>query len=126
MTGLAIGGYDPLAYYTLGKPSVGHGEYEFHWGGAVWRFINSGNMDAFRRHPKVYAPRFAGYDPYAIASGNTAPGQPSIWVRDGDSIFLFHNAANVRLWREDRDALLELAEKKWPELAAALPGSIGE
>lgn len=126
MTGLAIGGYDPLAYYTRGEARTGNGDFELSWGGAVWRFDNSGNMEAFRRHPQVYAPRFAGYDPYVIASGKTTRGQPSIWVRDGDSILLFHSAANRHLWLQDRDALLELAELKWPELADTLPDSIGQ
>lgn len=126
MTGLAIGGHDPLAYYTQAGPRLGRGAFEASWGGAVWRFVNSGNRDAFIRHPRVYAPRFAGYDPYAITKGKTAPGKPSIWVRDGDGILLFHNAANKRLWLESRDALMILAERKWPDLAGALPGSIGQ
>lgn len=126
MTGYAIGGYDPLAYYTHGEPRTGEDAFELSWGGAVWRFTSSGNMDAFKRHPSVYAPRYAGYDPYVIARGKTTPGQPTIWVRDGDGIFLFHNAANRQLWLEDRDALLELAERKWSELADSLPDSIGQ
>lgn len=126
MTGLAIGGYDPLAYYTQGEPEPGSDDHELNWGGVVWRFMNSGNLDAFRRDPEVYAPRFAGYDPYAMAIGRTARGLPSIWVRDGDSVFLFHNAANRHLWLEDRDALLETAERKWLELADTLPRPIGQ
>ena len=125
-TGLAIGGYDPLAYFTKGEPRAGRDGVELTWGGAIWRFLNTGNRDAFKRHPLVYAPRFAGYDAYALTLGRTTPGHPRIWVRHEDRIYLFHNAANRRLWQGDRDKAIEIAEKKWPVLAADIPTSIGE
>lgn len=125
-TGLAIGGYDPLAYFTKGEPRTGRDGVELTWGGAIWRFLNTGNRDAFKRHPLVYSPRFAGYDAYALTQGLTTPGHPQIWARHEDRIYLFHNAANRRLWQGDRDKAIETAEKNWPELAANLPTSIAE
>lgn len=125
-TGLAIGGYDPLAYYTKGEPRIGRDGVELNWGGAIWRFLNTGNRDAFKKHPLAYAPRFAGYDAYALTLGRTTPGHPRIWVRHEDRIYLFHNAANLRLWQGDRDKAIKLAEERWPVLSADLPSSIGE
>ncbi len=125
-TGLALGGYDPLAYFTRGEPRAGSEDQELAWGGAVWRFLNTGNKAAFERHPHVYAPRFAGYDAYAIANGRTTPGHPAIWVNHKNRIYLFHNASNLQLWRENRDALVAQAEKIWPELSSGLTSSQGE
>ena len=65
-TGLAISGFDPVAYFTEGKALFGLPEFELKLDGAVWRFSNEGNRGAFEKHPEVYAPRFAGYDPVAI------------------------------------------------------------
>lgn len=124
-TGLAIGGYDPLAYHTRGAAAAGSKDHELRWGGAVWRFRNSGNRAAFERHPAVYAPRFAGYDPYALAQGRTVRGLPTLWARHGDRVYLFANLGNLRLWEENPEAIIRRAETHWPDLAAELPSSPG-
>jgi len=59
-TGLALGGYDPVAFYTDGKPLPGSPEFELQYGGAVWRFSNVGNREAFAARPDVYMPRALG------------------------------------------------------------------
>jgi hypothetical protein len=76
-TGLAISGFDPVAYFTEGKAIFGRAEIELNLDGAVWRFSNEGNRSAFAGHPEVYAPRFGGYDPgsnwpRAIGAGSSS------------------------------------------------------
>ena len=122
-TGLALGGYDPLAYFTRHAPRRGHEDHELIWRGVVWRFLNSGNRAAFARDPLVYAPRFAGYDPFSVAIGRPAQGHPAIWAIHEDRLFLFHNAANRQSWARDPDGVIARAEGKWPELGRGLPGN---
>src|SRR5271155_1375642 len=62
-SGLAIDGYDPVAFFTDSKPMPGNPDFEYRFGGAVWRFCNVGNRDAFAANPDVYMPQFGGYDP---------------------------------------------------------------
>ena len=76
-TGLAIGGYDPVAFFTDGKPLLGKADIEFAYGGAIWRFRNVGNRDAFAAHPEIYRPQFGGYDPLGVAHGVAVPGNPT-------------------------------------------------
>lgn len=59
--GLALGGYDPVAYHVDAAPRRGMRDQEYTWRGVVFRFVNEGNLGAFKRNPEVYAPRFAGY-----------------------------------------------------------------
>ena len=59
--GLAIKGYDPVAYFKLGKPEKGKSEFEFKWEGAKWRFSNSEHLDLFKTNPEKYAPQYGGY-----------------------------------------------------------------
>lgn len=125
-TGLAIGGFDPISYFTQRQPLRGSEAFEILWGGATWRFLNPGNQAAFQAHPEIYAPQFAGYDPYALAKGLTTRGHPAIWAIHGDRIYLFHHAANRRLWDEDRDAVNRRAAEKWLVLSRDLPSSIGQ
>lgn len=124
-TGLAIGGYDPVAYFTRGAPHRGDAKFEYAWRGAVWRFLNDGNRQAFARDPHVYMPRFAGYDAYAVTAGRTAEGSPSVWAIHGNRLFFFHNAANRRLWSQDPAGAIVRAERIWQRLVRTLPAGYG-
>src|SRR5262245_43101380 len=53
-TGIAISGFDPVAYFTDGAPLVGRAAYEFAYAGTVWRFRNEGNRAAFEADPDIY------------------------------------------------------------------------
>jgi YHS domain-containing protein len=59
--GLAIKGYDPVAYFTLGKPQKGKSDFEYKWKGAAWRFSNAQHLNLFKSNPQKYAPRYGGY-----------------------------------------------------------------
>jgi hypothetical protein len=87
-SGLAISGFDPVAYFTDAKPKIGLPKHELRLDGAVWRFRNEGNRAAFAEHPEVYLPRFGGYDAVAIARGVSVPGHPLFWTITGERLYL--------------------------------------
>lgn len=124
-TGFAIGGYDPVAYHTQKRPMMGREALQHQWGGAAWRFQNSGNRDAFAKHPEAYAPRFAGYDAFALSKGLTLQGQPELWVLHRGRVLLFHNRKNLRLWHANPQAVMVAAEANWQRLGQELPGTSG-
>ena len=121
-TGLAIGGYDPVTYFTNASPRAGRSEHEANWRGTTWRFVNPGNRQAFVRNPDVYAPQFSGYDPYAVAHGRSTRGHPAIWAIRANRLYLFYSPANRQLWLRDADAITARAEQSWRALARTLPG----
>src|SRR5712672_1513926 len=88
-TGLAIGGIDPVAYFTDGVPVAGLPDHEYRYAGAVWRFHNPGNQAAFTANPEVYMPRYGGYDPVAVGRGIAVPGNPLLWTITGQRLYLF-------------------------------------
>lgn len=59
--GLAIKGYDPVAYFTRGEPTKGSEEFEYEWNGAKWRFATREHLEIFREDPEKYAPQYGGY-----------------------------------------------------------------
>ncbi|MCH8238491.1 MAG: hypothetical protein IIB62_00290 [Proteobacteria bacterium] len=122
-TGFAIGGYDPVAYYINKVPTPGREGVEHRWGGAVWKFTNSGNRDAFAKHPEIYAPGFAGYDAHALAKGFTVQGLPVVWAMYRRRVYLFHDGASLQQWRRDREKITAAARANWPGLAKELPGA---
>ena len=119
-SGLAISGFDPVAYFTEGKPKIGRPAMELRLDGAVWRFRNAGDRAAFAEHPEVYAPRFGGYDPVALARGVSVPGHPLFWSVTGERLYLFYSADTRAAFMAERGNIIERATRKWPEVERTL------
>src|SRR5579885_1986663 len=73
-SGLAIDGYDPVAFFTEGKPVAGSADFELRYVNVIWRFSNPGNRAAFAAAPDVYMPQYGGYDPLGVARGLAVAG----------------------------------------------------
>ena len=119
-TGLAIGGYDPVAFFTDGKPMPGSADYELRYGGAIWRFRNVGNRAAFAAKPEVYMPQFGGYDPVGVGRGVAVPGNPNVWLINGERLYLFYDRSRLDKFVADTEHLTTEAERKWPDLRNTL------
>jgi YHS domain-containing protein len=119
-TGLAISGFDPVAYFTDSKPTSGRADLELSQGGVVWRFSNEGNRAEFAAHPDVYTPRFGGYDPVAVSRGTSVPGHPMFWAVVTGRLYLFYSAAAREAFVIDPGRIIETAERKWPEVARTI------
>jgi hypothetical protein len=115
-TGLAIDGFDPVAYFVDGKPRLGRPDFEVRYGGASWRFVNEGNMAAFAADPEVYAPRFGGHDPLAVERGAATPGHPALWVIEEHRLYLFYSEDARDTFANDPDSAIEAAVRHWPEV----------
>ena len=119
-TGLAIDGFDPVAYFIDAAPKAGRGELELRYGGATWRFRNEGNRAAFAADPAVYTPRFGGHDPMAVARGAATPGHPELWLIAEKRLYLFYSAEARAAFERDPGSAIEAAERHWPEVARTL------
>ena len=119
-TGLALSGFDPVAYFTDGKPEFGRPGLELRSNGVVWRFHNQGNRAAFADHPEVYTPQFGGYDPVAIARGISVPGHPLFWALAGERLYLFYSGEARAEFLADPGGVIARAQRKWPEVARTI------
>lgn len=115
-TGLAIDGFDPVAYFVDGEPALGRAEFEFRFAGATWRFRNPGNRAAFAADPEVYMPCFGGHDPIAVARGVATPGHPALWAIVEQKLYLFFNAQARAVFAANPGQAIEAAERHWPEV----------
>jgi YHS domain-containing protein len=118
--GLAIAGFDPVAYFTDQQAVQGKPEVEAREGGAVWRFRNAGNRDYFLARPDVYAPQFGGYDPVDIARGVTVAGNAQVWLVTGRRLYLFSQEDNRQAFTADPARYLAPAQQRWPQLREQL------
>jgi len=114
--GVAIKGYDPVAYFVDQAPTKGSKKIEFEWKGATWRFSSDANRQKFQSDPEKFAPQFGGYCAWAVSQGYTANIDPDAWTIHDDRLYLNYNLDVRKTWLEDRDNLIEVATKNWPEL----------
>ena len=118
--GLAIGGFDPVAFFTDGKPTAGSADFEMRYGGAIWRFCNQGNRAAFAERSDVYVPRYGGYDAIGVARGVAVAGNVNVWMIADERLYLFYDRGRLEKFVGDPDRLSAEAERKWPEVRRAL------
>lgn len=119
-TGLAIGGVDPVAYFTDGRMLAGRADFEVSAEGAVWRFRNAGNRAFFVARPDIYGPQFGGYDPVDVARGVPVAGRPQVWMIAGERLYLFARLESHDAFAADPVAVLDAARRRWPQLRETL------
>ena len=114
-TGFAIGGFDPVGYYTGVTPRLGRDGYEYVWQGVAWRFASEGNLAAFKRDPEVYAPQYGGLDAVALSLHRQTPGNPRIFAVHNSKLYLFYSNRNKDAWLAMSDAERAQAEVAWKQ-----------
>lgn len=119
-SGLAIGGFDPVAYFTESMALQGLPDFEAREAGAVWRFRNEGNRASFMAHPEIYGPQFGGYDPVELVRGVTYAGNPYFWVVVGQRLYLFGREENRDAFAAEPARFLKDAVARWPALEQEL------
>ena len=112
--GAALGGYDPVAYFTESRPVKGDARFTHAWKGATWRFASAAHRDAFAAAPEKYAPQYGGYCAYGVASGYTVPTVPEAWsVREG-RLYLNYSTGVQQSWLRDPAGYIRKADANWP------------
>jgi len=114
--GVAIKGYDPVAYFTEQMPVKGSKMYEMEWKEARWRFASSANLEMFREDPDRYAPRYGGYCAYGVAVGGLYNIKPEAWSIVSGTLYLNKNLRIRETWRKNIPGYIESADANWPGL----------
>ena len=117
--GVAVGGYDAVAYFTEQKPVPGKADITLTHDGAIWRFATSANRDAFKADPAKYAPQYGGHCAWAVASGYTAKGDPQAWTVAGGKLYLNYNKSVQKDWEKNIPANVAKGDANWPNKVKA-------
>ncbi len=112
----AIRGYDPVAYFTLGKPTEGEARYSAEWQGATYRFASADNLALFESDPGRYAPQYGGYCAYAVSQGYTASTDPEAWSIVDGKLYLNYSTGIQKRWEKDVPGYVRAADRNWPEV----------
>ena len=121
--GLALHGYDAVAYFSDGKPAEGSAKFEHQWNGATWRFVSAANRDRFAQDPVAYAPQFGGFCAWAISRNYTADTDPAAFDIVNGKLYLNYSKLVQLRWKVDRADNIRKADHNWPTLARAVKGA---
>ncbi|WP_394240857.1 YHS domain-containing (seleno)protein [Vibrio astriarenae] len=116
--GKAIKGYDPVAYFTEGKPIEGDSDFQYEWNGADWYFSSQENLDRFVGNPERYAPQYGGYCAWAVSKGYTAKIDPNAWSVVDGKLYLNYNKSVQSTWQQDIAGNIAKGDANWPGLLA--------
>lgn len=116
---LGLKGYDPVAYFTLGAPTLGVADYELVWDGVRYRFASARHRDLFRTDPDRYAPQFGGQCAMNMANGNLRESDPTIWTISNGRLYVFATTAGSQRFGEDPGTNATRANGNWQNLKKA-------
>ncbi|MCZ8376868.1 MAG: YHS domain-containing (seleno)protein [Beijerinckiaceae bacterium] len=117
--GIALAGYDPVAYFREGKPREGRADLALNHAGVEWRFASEANRQAFTARPDAFAPAYGGYCAWAVAQGYTAKGDPLAWRIENGRLYLNYDLAVKAEWEKDMAGNISRADGHWPGIAGS-------
>ncbi len=113
---LSIGGYDPVAYFTDGKPVQGKSDLEYLWHRLRWRFANVSHRDMFAKDPARYTPQYDGYCAVGAsldAAAHKDTINPEAWAIVDGKLYLAHTKYSLQVWREKAAEHIRQADRDW-------------
>ena len=114
--GVAIQGYDPVAFFTQHKPVKGAVQFESAYNGAKYLFASAEDKAAFDKDAAKYEPQFGGYCAYGVSRGNRAPIKIEAWQIVNDRLLMQYDLDIKDAFNKDQQGTLKKADQNWPGL----------
>jgi len=114
--GLAIDGYDPVAYFTEQKPVKGSPEFRTDYHGVTFQFASAAHREAFVAEPGKYAPQYGGFCAYGMAKGYKAVIDPAAFTIVREKLYLNYSESVRTRWFSDIPGYIQKADANWPEV----------
>lgn len=117
--GAVVGGYDVVAYHTMGKPTQGSADFSANYQGATWQFASAENLEMFNADPAKYAPAYGGWCSAGASKGKKVPTKPDLWaIVDGQLYLNSSPAAHNDLFLADTETVIRKGETNWKTIFA--------
>lgn len=111
--GIALGGYDTVAYFLDREPVAGTATNRVEWRGAVWHFTSAENAELFRDAPERFAPQYGGYSLYGMSRGKAYATDPRVFDIIDEKLYLSRNDAVREIWQRNPDGYITAADNEW-------------
>jgi hypothetical protein len=119
LAGVALRGYDTVAWHLEGRPRRGSPAFRAEWGGVAWHFASPGDRARFEAEPAAFAPRYGGFCAFGVARGYKVDIDPEAWHITGGALYLNYDRGVQRQWMRDIPGHIARADANWPGLADA-------
>jgi len=115
-SGIAIRGYDTVAYFTQGAPAKGLEEFSTQWQNATWLFSSNEHLELFTAQPEKYAPQYGGYCAYGVVKDGLVKIEPENWSIVDGKLYLNYDDKVQKLWEQDISGFIATADEKFEAL----------
>lgn len=117
--GAVVGGYDVVAYHTMGKPTEGSAEFSATYQGATWNFASAENLEMFNADPAKFAPAYGGWCSAGASKGKKVPTKPDLFaIVDGQLYLNSSPTAHNDLFLADTETVIRKGETNWKTIFA--------
>lgn len=123
--GLAVHGYDVVAYFTQNTPTLGRAKYSAVHKDARYRFASKEHLDAFKADPEAYVPQYGGYCAFGVSVGAKFDGNPRRWKIVGGKLYLNLNEDVRNTWLKDIPGNIKKADGNWKKIVHKTPQQLG-
>jgi hypothetical protein len=113
---IALDGYDPVAYFTDGRPIKGSQDFAFVFDDAVYYFTGADHRAMFAADPDRYAPRYSGYCAISVSMGAKVHADPEAWAISDGKLFVFGAKIGMEMFAHDPAGIVRQADANWPTL----------
>lgn len=114
--GVAIDGFDPVAYFTEKKPTKGNQSFSSQYKESTFHFSNAANRDMFAANPEKFAPQYDGFCAYGVSQGAKVKIEGDLWAVVDGKLYLNYDEGVQATWVKDIPGYIKTADKKWPDV----------
>ena len=111
--GIAVSGYDVVAYFKEAKPVKGIATNSVTYKGANWIFSSKENAELFKANPEKYEPEYGGYCAFGCSRGYKAKTSPDAWTIVDGKLYLNYNTDVRDTWNKDQQGYIKKADANW-------------
>ena len=116
---IALSGYDPVAYFTLGRPEKGSDKFWFAFDDAIYYFDGADHRAMFAADPERYAPQYAGFCAAGLSKGVKHEPDPEAWAIVNGKLYVVELKERIEQFKKDPDSIINKANANWPRLRDA-------
>jgi YHS domain-containing protein len=113
---VALKGYDPVSYFTAGRPEKGSGEYKASYDDAVYWFTSPEHRAMFVADPDHYAPQFRGYCTNTVSKGDKHEADPAAWAIADGKLYVFGSQKSLTRFQQEPASMIERATANWAKI----------
>lgn len=112
---IGLKGYDPVAYFTLGEPTLGLNQHTYLWKNVTYKFASAANQALFKADPEKYLPQYGGYCAYAMSLDRIADIDPNKWAIVDGKLYLNNGLVAQSLWSLDKSGHIASGDRNWAQ-----------